>query len=151
MKWTPPKSPYNLLQESVWQDPWKIFVCCIFCNLTRRDTAEPYYWKFLKKWPTPQSVVLAKPHEIKSLIQPLGLSDRRTKSLIEMSKGYLKGDWKSNPMKLYGIGKYASDAYMIFCAGKWKEVTPNDHALNDYHNFLKKHYAKTCKSSTVSI
>ena len=48
-------SPYGLLQEELNKDPWKIFVCCIFCNLTKRNTSEPYFWKFLEKWPTPEA------------------------------------------------------------------------------------------------
>ena len=55
MSWVPPKSPYNLIQEQLWEDPWKIFVACIFCNLTRRVDAEPYMWQFFDnrdKWST---------------------------------------------------------------------------------------------------
>ena len=29
----------------------------------------------------------------------------------------LTKDWKDSPESLYGIGKYASDAYRIFCIG----------------------------------
>jgi len=35
-----------------------------------------------------------------------------------------------------GIGKYANDAYRIFCCGEWQGVQPNDHALNKYHEWL---------------
>ena len=55
MSWVPPKSPYNLIQEHLWKDPWKIFVACIFCNLTRRVDAEPYIWKFFDKYPDPKT------------------------------------------------------------------------------------------------
>ena len=137
MKWIPPKSPYNLLQEQVWNNPWKIFVCCIFCNLTRRVDAEPYFWKFLKIYPTPQCVAAATVDEIADMIHNLGLSNRRAKALREMSIGYIIGGWEDDPKKLYGIGKYGSDAYHIFCKGDWKNVTPKDHALNDYHSYLK--------------
>jgi len=51
MDWAPPRSPYNLIQEHLWHDPWKLFVACIFCNLTRRVDAEPYMWKFFKRYP----------------------------------------------------------------------------------------------------
>ena len=137
MKWQPPKSPFNLLQEQIWQDPWKIFVCCIFCNLTRRAQAEPVFWETLKKWPTPQLLSSAKPEELINLITHLGLSERRCKALIRMSYEYITVDWKDDPTRLYGIGKYGSDAYLIFCTGDWKKVKPKDHALNDYHKYLK--------------
>ena len=118
MSWIPPKSPYGLLQEQLYQDPWKIFVCCIFCNLTKRVTAEPYFWDVLNRWPTPEALSKADIDELIKLIQPLGLSQRRAKALKQMSYEYTHKDWKDNPASLYGIGKYASDAYMIFLQGK---------------------------------
>ena len=134
--WSPPKSPYNLIQEHLWHDPWKIFVACIFCNLTRRVDAEPYMWRFFGRYPDPESVAAEDQRKIQDMIKPLGLSERRSKALVRMSDDYIRKDWKSNPMSLYGIGKYGSDAYKIFCLGDWRNVTPKDHALNDYHNFL---------------
>lgn len=138
MSWTPPRSPYNLIQERLWEDPWKIFVACIFCNLTRRVDAEPYMWKFFERYPTPASASVANVDDIVDMIGPLGLSQRRSKALIKMSYDYINEDWRSDPAVLYGIGKYASDAYRIFCLGEWRDVQPKDHALNDYHSWLKK-------------
>jgi len=140
MKWSAPKSPYNLIQEQLWEDPWKIFVACIFCNLTKRVQAEPYFWKVIKKWSTPQEMSKADPAEIESIIKPLGLSRRRSRALVRMSYDYLQKDWKDQPEVLYGIGKYGSDAYRIFCIGDWENVEPKDHALNDYHDFLSKKF-----------
>ncbi len=140
MSWIPPKSPYNLIQEHLWEDPWKIFVACIFCNLTKRVDAEPYMWKFFKKYPSPKFAAKEDPEEIEKMIQPLGLSRRRSRTLVRMSNDYLSKDWKESPDVLYGIGKYGSDAYRIFCQGRWRDVSPKDHALNDYHNFLSEIY-----------
>ena len=138
MTWQPPKSPYTLLQEQIWQDPWKIFVCCIFCNLTKRLTAEPYFWEVLKRWPTPEKLAVADYEDLVTLIQPLGLSQRRAKALKNMSYEYIHKDWKDDATKLYGIGKYGSDAYRIFCKGEWREVEPKDGALINYRNHLFK-------------
>ena len=137
MSWKPPN---NLIQEHLWHDPWKIFVACIFCNLTRRVDAEPYMWMFFDKYPDAKSASEADEREIQKMIQPLGLSERRSKTLVRMSKEYNQGQWKSDPKRLYGIGKYASDAYQIFCLGNWRDVQPKDHALNDYHSWLKSHH-----------
>jgi methyl-CpG-binding domain protein 4 len=130
-------SPYTLLQEELNKDPWKIFVCCIFCNLTKRRTSEPYFWKFLNKWPTPESAATLNEKELKSLIQPLGLVDRRSKALKKMSIDYLEKDWHSDATKLYGVGKYGSDAYRIFVKDEWREVTPTDSALKNYVKWKK--------------
>ena len=137
MLWKPPRSPYNLIQEHLWHDPWKIFVACIFCNLTKRVDAEPYMWKFFKIFPTPDDASTADSDEIAEMIQPLGLSQRRSKALVRMSNDYLRKDWRDSPEILSGIGKYASDAYRIFCLGEWKDVSPKDGALVNYHQYLQ--------------
>ena len=135
--WSPPKSPYNLIQEQFWDDPWKIFVACIFCNLTKRVQSEPYMRKFFNKFPNPKKASEACPKEIQKMIQPLGLSQRRSVALVKMSKEYLLKDWKETPEVLYGVGKYAADAYRIFCLGTWRSVKPKDGALVNYHEWLK--------------
>ena len=140
--WSPPKSPHKLLQEDVCKDPWKVFVCCIFCNLTRRVQAEPYFWLFLKIYPTPQAAAMASVEELADMLHPLGLAERRSKALINMSRDFIQKDWKSDPTTLYGIGKYGSDSYQIFCVGNWRGVEPGDHALNDYYNFLKSKFGE---------
>ena len=131
------KSPYSLLQEDLNKDPWKIFVCCIFCNLTKRITAEPYFWQVLKRWPTPKSLSEANLEDLVNLIKPLGLSRKRSVALKKMSLEYIQKDWKSDPTKLYGIGKYASDAYRIFVLGEWNKTEPKDGALINYVNWRR--------------
>lgn len=133
-------SPYGLLQEQLNRDPWKIFVCCIFCNLTKRVQSEPYFWKVLERWPTPNALSKANHQELKALIVPLGLAERRSKALIRMSDEYGKTDWRVKPTQLYGIGKYASDAYYIFCTDLWRDVEPKDGALVNYLSWMKENY-----------
>ena len=33
-RWTPPRSPFNLFQESLYHDPWQLLVGTIFLNRT---------------------------------------------------------------------------------------------------------------------
>ena len=132
------KSPYTLLQEELNSDSWKIFVCCIFCNLTKRVNAEPFFWEVLERWPTPHDLARACSKELTDLIQPLGLSQRRSKALKRMSYEFIHKDWKDDPTSLYGIGKYASDAYRIFVLNEWQEVEPKDGALINYVNWRRK-------------
>ena len=131
------RSPYTLLQEELEEDPWKIFVCCIFCNLTKRVSAEPYFWEVLRRWPDPKSLSEVDLNILSNLIEPLGLSQRRAKALKKMSIGYTNKSWKDDPTSLYGIGKYAHDAYRIFCLGEWDDVKPTDGALINYVKWRK--------------
>ena len=135
ISWHPPRSPFDLIQEHLYRDPWKVLVSCIFCNLTRRRTAEPLIWKFFETYPTPQLASKAQLAQLETFLQPLGLSTRRAKALKKMSQEYISKNWKE-PIELYGVGKYANDAWKIFCTTDWKNVKPKDHALVWYHDWL---------------
>ena len=139
-EWNPPKSPFDLVQEHLYEDPWRVLVACIFCNLTRRKTAEPIMWNFFNKYPTPVKASSACEESLKRLLLPLGLSSKRAKTLKRMSKEYLEKDWKE-PIELYGLGKYANDAWKIFCTPKWKSAEPKDHALVWYHEWLLENHS----------
>ena len=42
-KWIPPKSPYNLIQETLFHNPWKLLVAAIFLNRTSGER----FWLFV--------------------------------------------------------------------------------------------------------
>ncbi|XP_061760261.1 methyl-CpG-binding domain protein 4 isoform X2 [Nerophis ophidion] len=116
-KWTPPRSPFNLVQETLFHDPWKLLVATIFLNKTN-EVARQADWKPLAE-----------------LLKPLGLFEIRAKIIIRFSDEYLSKQWRY-PIKLHGIGKYGNDSYRIFCVDEWRQVTPTDHKLNKYHAWL---------------
>jgi len=133
--WIPPK--FGLIQEKYWPDGWKILVCCLCLNLTKRAQMEPVVEEMFRRWPTPQALAAATDADLEDLIRPLGMQRKRTQTLKRMSAEYAAGGWKQ-AKELHGIGKYGDDAYRIFILGDWRAVQPNDHALNDYHEHLKK-------------
>jgi hypothetical protein len=42
----------------------------------------------------------------------------------------------TDPLQLHGVGRYAADAYHIFCRGDWRSVAPTDKDLLRYHQWL---------------
>ena len=139
-RWIPPKSPYDLLQERYWPDDWKILVVCLLLNQTSRKQVEPMIERFFKRWPDAKSAAHASEEEMREVVRSLGMYNRRVKTIKKMSQQFLEGF--DNAIDLYGCGKYADDTYRIFMKGEWRKVKPNDHALNDYHGFLKEvHFA----------
>ncbi|XP_075618650.1 methyl-CpG-binding domain protein 4 isoform X2 [Balearica regulorum gibbericeps] len=135
-KWTPPRSPFNLIQETLFHDPWKLLIATIFLNKTSGKMAIPVLWEFLKKYPSPEITRTADWKEMSELLKPLGLYELRAKTIIKFSDEYLSKQWKY-PIELHGIGKYGNDSYRIFCVNEWKEVQPQDHKLNVYHAWLR--------------
>lgn len=140
-KWTPPRSPFNLVQEIFFHDPWKLLVATIFLNKTSGRVALPVLWHFFESYPTAEALRRSNWRSVADLLKPLGLSTLRAKTLIRFSDEYLSKDWKY-PIELHGIGKYGNDSYRIFCVDEWKQVRPDDHKLNDYHAWLRQNHMR---------
>lgn len=140
-KWTPPRSPFNLVQETLFHDPWKLLIATIFLNRTSGKMAIPVLWEFLEKYPSAEVARTADWREVSELLKPLGLYDLRAKTIIKFSDEYLTKQWKY-PIELHGIGKYGNDSYRIFCVNEWKQVHPEDHKLNKYHDWLWENHEK---------
>ncbi|KAF9626608.1 hypothetical protein IFM89_036469 [Coptis chinensis] len=73
--------------------------------------------------------------DIEKVIKSLGLFRKRAQMIQRLSQEYLEDGW-THVTQLHGVGKYAADAYAIFCTGKWDRVKPMDHKLNEYWDFL---------------
>ena len=142
-KWTPPllnKWDKALIQERYWPDRWKMLTCCVLLNLTRRVQVEKIIHTLFNKYPNPKGMAEANEDELRSIIQDLGMANKRSKTLIRMSKEYISGNWK-NAIDLHGIGKYGSDSDRMFYLGEWRSVEPKDGALVGYKKFLESYYS----------
>ena len=136
MSWIPPKSPHDLLQEHYWDDQWKVLVCCLMLNQTSRKQVDQIIIEFFDRYPDAHALLAADEELLRELLHSLGMYNRRLKTLKRFSREFLRGEWQT-ASDLYGCGKYADDAWKIFCKGDWETIIPNDHALNDYHKWLK--------------
>ncbi|XP_075218864.1 uncharacterized protein LOC142323291 isoform X2 [Lycorma delicatula] len=61
--------------------------------------------------------------------------------LTKTQEEFLAKKW-TYPEELHGIGKYGNDSYRIFCVNEWRHVTPDDHKLNLYKNWLLENVEK---------
>ena len=118
-----------LLQEIYQSDGWKMLTCCMLLNLTNRRQVDVIRDELFKRYPTPKDMVNADESELANLLQPLGLYNRRAKSLKKMSEGYVKGF--ESVGELYGIGQYAMDSWEIFQNNNFN-VKPTDKVLQEY-------------------
>ncbi|XP_054815882.1 methyl-CpG-binding domain protein 4-like protein [Prosopis cineraria] len=136
--WKPPRSVHRLLQEEYAHDPWKVLVICVFLNCTTGGQVKKVLSRFFDLCPDAETCIQVPPWKIENIISSLGIL-RRVKTLQRLSSEYLNDSWTHVP-QLHGVGKYAADAYAIFCTGGWREVTPKDHKLVDYWRFLHSIY-----------
>ncbi|CAA6664911.1 unnamed protein product [Spirodela intermedia] len=133
--WVPPFSDHELLQEFHFFDHWRVLVICMLLNRTTGQKVRKVLPRLFLLCPDAEATIKVPEEEIEELIRPLGLQNKRSKMINRMSEEYLSSDW-THVTQLHGIGKYAADAYAIFCSGRWKDVKPNDHKLVDYWRFL---------------
>lgn len=84
-KWTPPRSPFNLVQETLFHDPWKLLIATIFLNRTSGKMAIPVLWEFLEKYPSAEVARTADWRDVSELLKPLGLYELRAKTIIKFS------------------------------------------------------------------
>lgn len=148
-------TPLGLLEELFTDDPWKLLVSTILLNKTQRQQVDVVMFHFLQKWPDAHSTTEADSNEILNIIGPLGLGNKRSKSLIRFSEEYLRlietkhsllpneSDLKlvefsfsrEDIVSLHQCGEYAWSAYELFIL---KELPKEDafqvcdHALKLY-------------------
>ena len=102
--------------------------------------------EFFKKYPDPGTLEAACDKELIEILKPLGMSNKRSKTLKRVSSEYSKSTWQ-HAVQLHGIGKYGSDSDRIFFLGEWREVEPKDGALVYYKNFLTNYFGTDLKNA----
>ena len=68
LKYTPPKSPFELIQEELYTDPWKLLVATIFLNKTGGRNAIPVLWKFFEQFPNADVTSRANARQIEGIV-----------------------------------------------------------------------------------
>jgi len=118
-----------LLQEIYQDDAWKMLVCCILLNLTKRQQVDGIRHELFSKYPTEYEMMEADEDELSEILKPLGLYRRRAKTLIKFSWMWVNGF--TDVMELYGIGQYAKDSWEIFQMNN-TDINPSDKVLSSY-------------------
>ena len=119
----------QLLQEIYQDDPWKMLVCCILLNLTKRQQVDGIRHELFNKYPTEYEMMEADEVELSEILKPLGLYRRRAKTLIKFSWMWVNGF--NDVMELHGIGQYAKDSWEIFQMDN-VQIKPTDKVLQEY-------------------
>ncbi|KAK9951729.1 hypothetical protein M0R45_007165 [Rubus argutus] len=134
--WIPPHSEVGLLQEGHFHDPWRVLVICMLLNQTTGLQAGRVLSGLFTLCPNAKAATETAAEDIENVIKSLGLQNKRATMIRRLSEEYLGESW-THVTELHGVGKYAADAYAIFCTGKWERLKPTDHMLNYYWDFLR--------------
>ena len=100
-------------------DPWKILLIEIISQQTQINRANIYYQKFIKKFPTPESMSRSKLKTILKMWSGLGYNNRAIR-LYESSKLISEKGFNNiypNFELLPGVGQYTKNAILSFAYG----------------------------------
>lgn len=99
------------------KDPYKIWVSEVMLQQTRVDTVIPYYNRFLKKYPTAESLASANEDELLKVWEGLGYYSRArnlqsgVKEVVEKYGGTVPNN-RHDLQKLKGVGPYTAGAIL---------------------------------------
>ncbi|CAG9821382.1 unnamed protein product [Phaedon cochleariae] len=134
--WKPPRSPHNLIEEFLYQDPWSLLVATIFLNKTNCTVARHHLLRFLQDHRSPRDVLDKSLQDLEKYFVGVGLQRTRALQLYRMSYDFLFKKWTS-VVELYGIGHYGECAFRMFCLGDFS-VEPKDRYLRIYKGWYEK-------------
>lgn len=103
-------------------DPWAVLVAAFMLRKTTAKQVLKVYEEFIKKYPTPQSLMNADVRELEELIRPLGIERKRARHFVELAKHIVKRFGGVIPcsreklLELPGVGNYvASEVLLATC------------------------------------
>ncbi|GMH62546.1 hypothetical protein TrLO_g2985 [Triparma laevis f. longispina] len=140
------ESPFGLLEELTFSDPWKLLLTCILLNRTTRIQVDPVLFNFLERWPTCDELLKSRGDlkNVQELVRPCGMHLKRGENIVSFSSQYAEmrnngvDPWELTEAQIRSFvscGDYAWDAYRLFVlnlgAGEGVEDDFNckDHAL----------------------
>ena len=118
-----------LLQEIYQDDPWRMMVCCILLNLTKRQQVDLIREELFNTYPTEYHMIEADEESLSTLLQPLGLYRKRAQTLKKFSWDYINGF--NDIQECYGVVQYGKDSWNIFQLNKHTNHS-NDKVLHKY-------------------
>ena len=118
-----------LLQEIYQDNPWRMMVCCILLNLTKRQQVDLVRDELFSLYPTPYAMVNSDEYYLSHLLQPLGLYNKRAQTLKKFSQDWINGF--NDIQECYGVGQYGKDSWNIFQLGEMTNLS-NDKVLTKY-------------------
>eukprot|EP00198_Chlamydomonas_reinhardtii_P012869 XP_001702206.1 predicted protein [Chlamydomonas reinhardtii] len=87
--WDPPASPWGLLEEMLYNDPWRLLVACILLNRTTGQQVRGVLGPLWRAYPTPQAMAAADEADLRAILRPLGLHNTRAVKLKRFSHDFI--------------------------------------------------------------
>lgn len=120
------------LRDFPWRettDPYEVLVAEILLGATLASKVVPIYDKFLNRYPNLAELTRADKGSLASLLEPLGLHNRRAAAFIsigEQLKGGRVPDSEDELLELPYVGRYAANATLCFAFGQKRAIVDDN-------------------------
>jgi hypothetical protein len=90
-------SPFGLVEELFPEDPWRVLICTMLLNKTKRtQNLDCILFHLFKRWPTADLVMTDANHDEESvhlfvftLVRPAGLGNSKARAFVRLSRDYV--------------------------------------------------------------
>ncbi|GLI71770.1 hypothetical protein VaNZ11_017094 [Volvox africanus] len=87
--WIPPASPWGLIEEVLYDNPWRLLVACILLNRTTGRQVRQVIGPLWRAYPTAEAMAIADPRVVQDIVRPLGLHAVRAARLVRFSQEFI--------------------------------------------------------------
>ncbi|KAF2157132.1 DNA glycosylase, partial [Myriangium duriaei CBS 260.36] len=80
---------FGLVQERLWNEPYKLLIAVMFLNKTKGQHAMPIFRQMMERYPLPQDLAQAEMADVCEMIYHLGLQTQRAKKFIKFATAWI--------------------------------------------------------------
>jgi methyl-CpG-binding domain protein 4 len=129
-------APGTLVQQELPDSnlyPWYMLNACVLLSRVHPKPVREVMPALIAKYPDPGAMAFADEAELTAMLEPLGLHEKRAKTLIRLARDWLAGVPRK---KMYGVGPYAEESWRIFVVGDI-DFNPKDLRLAEYVSWAR--------------
>ncbi|CAI5464245.1 unnamed protein product [Closterium sp. Yama58-4] len=131
-------SPYNLIQEGLTNDPWKLLVASMLLEDHPSHMVRLGVRRLFQDLPSADDVLSSDMQTLEQFVCSAGFHERWAKNLFIFTREFSSGNW-AQITDLPGVGRYVADAYAIFIEGRLQSAHPTDSLLLKYQRWALCH------------
>jgi A/G-specific adenine glycosylase len=100
----------------LWNDPYRLLTVEILLQRTQAESVARWVSTFYETYPDWPALATANPVQLRELLRPLGLHDRRSRALLDLAR--LMVSSRHAAPKLPGVGQYVERAIGVTSRGE---------------------------------